>query len=158
NHAALPYEGPGGVLEILESLASGFGWEPVREMEGGPIIALERGGAHVSLEPGGQLELSGAPLSDIHQIRAATARHMDELHKVCDRLGITWLGVGFHPFARQDDLPWVPKQRYGIMKQYLPTRGARALDMMRRTATVQANFDYASEEDALRKLRVALGL
>jgi glutamate--cysteine ligase len=112
----------------------------------------------VSLEPGGQLELSGAPLSDVHQIRAETAAHMEELHKVCDPLGITWLGVGFHPFARQEDLPWVPKQRYGIMKEYLPTRGARALDMMRRTATVQANFDYASEEDALRKLRVALRL
>jgi glutamate--cysteine ligase len=158
SHAAIPYEGRGGVLEILDALVARFGWEPVRETENGPIIALERGGGHVSLEPGGQLELSGAPLQDIHQVLAETLQHLDEVNAICEPLGITWLGVGFHPFARQSDLPWVPKLRYGIMKEYLPTRGARALDMMRRTATVQANFDYASEEDALHKLRVSLRL
>jgi glutamate--cysteine ligase len=158
NHVALAYEGPGGIVEILEELVARFGWHPVREVDGGPIIALERDRGHVTLEPGGQLELSGAPLADVHAIEAETKAHLAELHAICDPLGISWLGIGFHPFARQADLPWVPKLRYGIMKDYLPTRGARALDMMRRTATVQANFDYASEEDALRKLRVGLRL
>jgi glutamate--cysteine ligase len=158
NHAALPYEGRGGIVEILEALVARFGWRPVPEVEGGPIIALERDAEHVTLEPGGQLELSGAPLLDVHGLHAETTEHLAELHAICDPLGIVWLGMGFHPFARQEDLPWVPKQRYEVMKKYLPTRGARALDMMRRTATVQANFDYASEEDAMRKLRVALRL
>jgi len=135
-----------------------YGWSPVRESAGGPVIALERDHAHVSLEPGGQLELSGAPLDDLHAVHAETVAHHAELHAICDPLDIQWLGIGFHPFARQEDLPWVPKFRYGIMKEYLPTRGARSLDMMRRTATVQANFDYSSEGDALRKLRVALRL
>jgi glutamate--cysteine ligase len=158
NHSAIAYQGRDGVLAILEALVSRFGWEPVREIENGPIIALERSGVHVSLEPGGQLELSGAPLPDVHQILTESVAHLDELHAICDPLQISWLGIGFHPFARQDDLSWVPKLRYGVMKEYLPTKGARALDMMRRTATVQANFDYASEEDAMRKLRVALRL
>jgi glutamate--cysteine ligase len=158
NGAALPYEGDNGVVGVLAALARRFGWNPITESEGGPLIALEREGASVTLEPGGQLELSGAPLDDVHAIAAETSTHLDELHAVCDPLGIGWLGVGFHPFARPEDLPWVPKLRYGIMKEYLPKRGARALDMMRRTATVQANFDYESEDDAMRKLRVALRL
>ncbi len=153
---AVPYEGDRGIVGVLSALARRFGWTPVSEVEGGPLIALERQHASVTLEPGGQLELSGAPLDDVHAILAETKAHLAELHTVCAPLGIAWLGVGFHPFARQDDLPWVPKLRYSIMKEYLPKRGERALDMMRRTATVQANFDYASEEDAMRKLRVAL--
>jgi glutamate--cysteine ligase len=158
SHIALQYEGQAGILQILQSLVTRFGWSPVRESAAGPVIALERDNAHVSLEPGGQLELSGAPLGDLHAVEAETVAHLAELHAICDPLEIHWLGIGFHPFARQEDLPWVPKFRYGIMKEYLPTRGARALDMMRRTATVQANFDYSSEGDALRKLRVALRL
>jgi glutamate--cysteine ligase len=156
--AALPYEGDNGVVGVLGELARRFGWKPYRETEGGPIIALERNRASVTLEPGGQLELSGAPLEDVHAIVAETQTHLDELHQVCDPLGIAWLGVGFHPFARQEDLPWVPKQRYAIMREYLPTRAARPLDMMRRTATVQANFDYESEDDAMRKMRILLRL
>jgi glutamate--cysteine ligase len=153
---ALLYDQAPGVLTVLSALQERFGWKPMVEREGGPLIALERDHASVTLEPGGQLELSGAPLSDIHAIADETAAHHRDLAQISDPLGIVWLGVGFHPFARQDDLPWVPKMRYGVMKTYLPTRGARALDMMRRTATVQANFDYGTEEDALRKLRVAL--
>jgi glutamate--cysteine ligase len=156
--AALPYDGDKGVVGVLAALESRFGWKPIRESDGGPLIALERNRASVTLEPGGQLELSGAPLDDIHAIVAETDAHLAEVHQVCDPMGIAWLGLGFHPFARQEDLPWVPKLRYSIMREYLPTRAERPLDMMRRTATVQANFDYESEQDAMRKMRVALRL
>jgi glutamate--cysteine ligase len=155
--AAVPYEGERGIIGIFAALQK-RGWKAASEVEGGPILALTRDGASVTLEPGGQLELSGAPLDDVHAIAAETSAHMDELHAISEPLGISWLGLGFHPFARQEDLPWVPKLRYGIMREYLPTRGNRAVDMMRRTATVQANFDYDSEEDAMRKMRVALRL
>ncbi|HMJ55914.1 MAG TPA: glutamate-cysteine ligase family protein [Polyangiaceae bacterium] len=155
--AAVPYEGERGITAILGALQQ-RGWAAVSEVDGGPIVALTRDGASVTLEPGGQLELSGAPLEDVHAIAAETSAHLAELHAVSDPLGIAWLGLGFHPFARQEDLSWVPKLRYAIMREYLPKRGHRALDMMRRTATVQANFDYESEEDAMRKMRVALRL
>ncbi len=155
---AVPYEGDKGIVGVLAALESRFGYKAVRESEGGPLIALERNNASVTLEPGGQLELSGAPLGDVHAIFAETKAHHAELHDICEPLGIAWLGLGFHPFARQEDLSWVPKLRYAVMREYLPKRGDRALDMMRRTATVQANFDYASEDDAMRKLRVALRL
>jgi glutamate--cysteine ligase len=130
----------------------------VRERAGGPIIALTRGGESITLEPGSQFELSGAPLATIHAICSEFHRHMDELSPISKSLGIRWMGLGFHPFAKRTDLGFVPKARYGIMREYLPTRGALALDMMLRTCTVQANFDYASERDALRKLRVGLKL
>jgi glutamate--cysteine ligase len=155
--AAIPYDGERGITGVFAGLEK-RGWTPVAEVDGGPILALTRDGASVTLEPGGQLELSGAPLDDVHAIAAESSAHLAELHAIADPLGIAWLGVGFHPFARQEDLPWVPKLRYAIMREYLPTRGDRAIDMMRRTATVQANFDYDSEEDAMRKMRVALRL
>lgn len=154
--APIPYEGPRGVRTILERLIERHRWTRVSEVEGGPLIALERNGASVTLEPGGQLELSGAPLDDIHAICAELREHLGEVEDASSDLGLSWLGVGFHPFATQAELPWVPKLRYEVMKVYLPTRGKYALDMMRRTSTVQANFDYASEEDAMRKLRVSL--
>jgi glutamate--cysteine ligase len=156
--APLPYEGDRSVLTVLETLVAQHGWRPERETPGGPLIALLRAGASVTLEPGGQLELSGAPLETIHQICAENTGHLAELRSISNELGVIWLGVGFHPFATQAELPWVPKQRYAIMRRYLPTRGDNGLDMMRRTCTVQANFDYSSEEDALRKTRVALRL
>jgi glutamate--cysteine ligase len=150
------YEGPRGVRAVLEALEATFGWYPQREHEGGEIIALERGAESITLEPGGQVELSGAPHSSIHDTAREWYGHLDELHYVGDQLGITWLGLGFHPFAKQSDLPWVPKLRYAVMREYLPTRGALGLDMMRRTCTVQANLDYASEADAMQKLRIGL--
>lgn len=156
--APLPYEGAHSVLTVLETLVERHGWQPDRETPGGPLIALLRSGASVTLEPGGQLELSGAALETIHQICAEAQGHLAELRDISNELGVMWLGVGFHPFAAQADLSWVPKQRYAIMRRYLPTRGDHGLDMMRRTCTVQANFDYSSEEDALRKLRVSLRL
>src|SRR5271155_1166936 len=149
----LPYAGDRSVLRILQELANAYGWQPEREQEGGPIIALTRAGASVTLEPGGQLELSGARSTTIHQVCAELRAHMREIGPLSRALGVRWLGVGFHPFARCDEFEWVPKQRYGIMRQYLPTRGNHALDMMLRTCTVQVNLDYQSEADAMRKMR-----
>jgi len=158
--APLRYESssPQSVQTVLRSLVEHHGWTPEPEHEGGPMIALRRGQASVTLEPGSQLELSGAPLPDIHAIDEETRHHLDELKAISAQLNLAWLGVGFHPFATPDAFDWVPKARYGIMRTYLPTQGAHALDMMRRTATVQANFDYSDERDAMRKLRVALKL
>jgi glutamate--cysteine ligase len=153
----LKYDGDDGVIGIFDQLSE-YGWEPERETPDGPVIDLRRGAASVTLEPGSQLELSGAALPDIHQIDAEFQNHLRELAPISSKLGLTWLGVGFHPLARQDQLTWVPKQRYPIMREYLPTKGAAAHDMMRRTATVQANFDYSSEADALNKLALALKL
>jgi glutamate--cysteine ligase len=146
------------ILPILQELSSRYGWKLESETHGGPLIALTRNGASITLEPGSQLELSGAPLADIHAVGGELDEHLRELSTITDPMGIAWLGVGFHPFARRADLTFVPKARYGLMREYLPTRGAHALDMMLRTCTVQANFDYDSEADAMRKLRVALKL
>jgi glutamate--cysteine ligase len=154
----IPYEGERGVQRVLADLASRSGWTPESESEGGPVIALLRNGASVTLEPGSQLELSGAPLLHAHQICAEFRSHLAEIAPISGELGVRWLGLGFHPFARRDAYTMVPKQRYSIMKEYLPTRGGMALDMMLRTSTVQANFDYSSEADAMTKMRVALRL
>lgn len=156
--AALPYEGERSVLTVLQALAERHGWHPEAESPGGPLISLLRAGASITLEPGGQLELSGAPLDSVHLICTEMSGHMAELRDISEELGIVWLGVGFHPFARQADLSWVPKSRYKVMREYLPTRGEHGLDMMRRTATVQANFDYTGEENAMRMMRVSLRL
>ncbi|RYG64844.1 hypothetical protein EON77_19250, partial [bacterium] len=153
----IPYEGDSGVRAILEELAK-KGWKPEAESEGGPLIALLKDGASVTLEPGSQLELSGAPLLHAHQICAEFRGHLAEIAPFSEEKKIHWLGLGFHPFAARDAYTMVPKQRYAIMREYLPTRGSLALDMMLRTATVQANYDYLSEADAMTKMRVALKL
>jgi len=157
----LHYDPPGGefgIVRILSELASRNGWVPASETAGGPVVALEGRGASVTLEPGSQLELSGAPQTNIHDVADELDAHLRELRAISDPHGVAWLGIGFHPFARRSDLGFVPKKRYGLMREYLPTRGGHALDMMLRTCTVQANFDYSSEQDALRKLRVGLKL
>ncbi len=159
----LQYDGLGadggrGVLAVLNALTERHGWRPKAEIAGGPIIGLSRGTASITLEPGAQLELSGSPLHTVHEVCGELMVHLEELETVDEQLGIAWLGCGFHPLARQAELPWVPKERYGIMREYFPTQGARGLDMMRRTATVQVNLDYTGEADAMRKLRVALTL
>jgi glutamate--cysteine ligase len=153
----LPYDGDRGVLRIMKTL-EGVGWAPVRERDGGPIIALSRGSSSISLEPGSQFELSGAPFDSLHALCSEITRHFEEIAPISKELHIRWLGVGFQPFARRADYSMVPKARYGIMRQYLPTRGAHALDMMLRTSTVQANFDFGSEKDAMTKMRVGLKL
>ena len=155
----VPYAGDRGILRVLQSLETDHGWQADRETEGGPLIALLKNGASITLEPGAQLELSGAPLRTIHETAIELETHLRELAPVSRALGITWLGLGFHPFATRAALePMVPKQRYAIMREYLPTRGGHALDMMLRTCTVQANFDYESEKDAIRKLRLGMKL
>jgi glutamate--cysteine ligase len=154
----VPYTGERSILRVLEHLAATHGWAAERELKGGPVIALVRAGASVTLEPGGQLELSGAQSENVHEIGAEMREHMSEIGSVSRAMGVRWLGVGFHPFARREDFDWVPKQRYRIMREYLPTRGGHAIDMMLRTCTVQVNLDYASEADAMRKMRVALAL
>ncbi len=157
--APVHYAGERGILRVLQSLESDHGWKADRDGGDGPLIALLKNGASITLEPGAQLELSGAPLKTIHEICTELRDHLRELEPISKELGITWLGLGFHPFATRAELePMVPKPRYPIMREYLPTRGGHALDMMLRTCTVQANFDYESEKDAVRKLRVALKL
>ena len=155
--APLQYEGPRGVTRIFTALVE-HGWQEERETPDGPVISLHRGQASITLEPGSQLELSGAAVSSIHETRTELDAHLAELSGISQAMNLTWLGVGFHPLAKQSDLGWVPKQRYAIMREYLPTRGSGGHDMMRRTATVQANFDFSSEADALRKLVVCLKL
>ena len=155
---AVGYEGDRSIVAVLRHLQESHGWTPTFELPGGPIIGLERAGARVTLEPGGQIELSSTPADGILALAEESRSHLGELEQVSADLGIGWLAVGFHPFARSEDLPWVPKLRYPIMREYFPRRGRRGLDMMRRTCTLQVNVDYESEEDALRKLRLALKL
>lgn len=154
SHAPVPYQ-PDGILALLEGLEQ-FGWQGV--YEGETLIALQRGKANVSLEPAGQFELSGAPLESIHEICAETRQHLSEVKAVADPLGIGFLGLGFTPTWRREDCPIMPKQRYGIMRAYMPKVGGKGLDMMLRTCTVQANLDFASEADMIKKFRVSLAL
>ena len=146
------------VLALFDHLVTHHGWKAESEVPGGPLLSLSRGKSSVTLEPGGQFELSGAPLPDVHRVHQELVEHHEELTPPSRELGVRWLGIGFTPLAKREDLEWVPKTRYPIMREYLPTRGALALDMMLRTCTVQANLDYATEEDAMRKLRVMLKL
>ncbi len=148
----------GDVMNVLVDLANHHGWSAEREREGGPVISLTKNGASVTLEPGGQLELSGAPALDVHAIDAEQRAHMRELEGVSSSLGVSWLGIGFHPFATRDDLRWVPKSRYTTMREYFPKVGKYGIDMMLRTCTVQANLDYDSEPDAMRKMRLSLAV
>ncbi len=158
NGDPVPYEGEHGVLALMNELVASGGWVPEAETEGGPIIALTKNGASITLEPGSQFELSGAMYIDCHEICAEFRAHLAEIAPFSERAGITWLGVGFHPLAKREQYTMVPKQRYAVMRDYLPSRGGMALDMMLRTSTVQANYDYLSEDDAMLKMRVALKL
>ncbi|HEY5375844.1 MAG TPA: glutamate-cysteine ligase family protein [Polyangiaceae bacterium] len=155
--APLEYDGPRGVARIFADFVK-RGWKEERETPDGPVISLHRERHSITLEPGSQFELSGAAVKTIHETRTELDEHLAELGPISKEMNLTWLGVGFHPLAKQSDLDWVPKQRYAIMREYLPTRGSGGLDMMRRTATVQANFDFSSEADALKKLVVCLKL
>ncbi len=152
----LPFEGPRGIRALLEGLAARFGWEPVLE-EGLPI-ALKKAGCNITLEPGGQLELSGAPLETLHQTCCEVHTHLDEVKKIAEPLGVAMLGMGFQPKWRRDEIPMMPKGRYRIMRDYMPKVGTLGLDMMFRTCTVQVNLDFASEADMVRKFRVSLAL
>jgi len=152
----LPYEGEASVRTILESLRDRHGWAPV--LEGDALIGLHRDGANVSLEPGGQLELSGAPLADIHGTALELDNHLAEVASIADPLGVGFMGIGAAPDWSHEQMPVMPKGRYRLMTEYMGRVGTHGTQMMYRTSTVQVNLDYASEADMVKKLRVALAL
>nr|WP_220481037.1 glutamate--cysteine ligase [Lysobacter penaei] len=149
------FDGDRGIEAVLKGLVR-FGWEEVSE--NGRVIALTRDGASVSLEPAGQLELSGAPLDNLHQTCHEAATHLRELRTVAEPMGLGFLGMGFQPKWRREDMPWMPKGRYRIMRDYMPKVGSLGLDMMTRTCTVQVNLDVGGEADMVKKFRVSLAL
>jgi glutamate--cysteine ligase len=149
-----PYE-PDGIHAVLEGIAA-TGW--TRILDHGRPIGLSHGRAAISLEPAGQLELSGGTLATLHDTRAEFLAHFADVHRAADGLGLGFAPLGFHPTASRDAMPWMPKSRYGLMRRYMPKVGSMGLDMMTRTCTVQVNLDYASEADMVRKLRVGLAL
>ena len=157
DHTPLPYENGGGpsVKKMLEGLQR-FGWAPVEE--DGFLIALKREGASITLEPGGQFELSGAPLETIHQTCAEVNGHLKEVREVADEIGAGFLGLGFSPKWALEDTPMMPKARYKLMKAYMPKVGTMGHQMMFRSCTVQTNLDFSSEADMAKKFRVSLAL
>ncbi|PWB78900.1 MAG: glutamate--cysteine ligase, partial [Methylocystaceae bacterium] len=158
-HAPVPYDVEGGgVKALLEGLGAALDWAPILDED--RLIGLydEHGQGAVSLEPGGQFELSGAPLPSVHATQAEIVRHFEALEPVARRLGIGFLDLGASPRWRREETPVMPKQRYGIMAAYMPKVGSLGLDMMFRTATIQVNLDFVGEADMVDKLRVGLAL
>ncbi|MHB1992824.1 glutamate--cysteine ligase [Metallibacterium scheffleri] len=151
-----PYAGERGIRALLEGIAARHRWDIVRE--GDLPVALLRDAASITLEPAGQLELSGAPLRDIHETCCEVNEHLEEVRGIAEPMGMGFLGMGFQPKWRRDEMPWMPKGRYAIMRRYMPLKGNLGLDMMTRTCTVQVNLDFASEADMVKKFRVALAL
>ncbi|MBT2189151.1 glutamate--cysteine ligase [Sphingobium nicotianae] len=155
DHKAPSYEEPGGIRDLLDGLRQ-FGWEPVEE--GGKVIALAGTDGNISLEPAGQLELSGAPLDNLHETCAETGRHLEQVKAVGDQLGLGFLGLGMWPDKTREELPIMPKGRYAIMLRHMPRVGSLGLDMMLRTCTIQVNLDYSSEARMAKMFRVSLAL
>ncbi|GGC43984.1 glutamate--cysteine ligase [Siccirubricoccus deserti] len=153
--ATPPYTGTGGIRALLEGLQA-RGWAPI--LDSGNPIGLKRGGASISLEPAGQFELSGAILPDLHATWRELGEHLREVHEITGPMGVGFASLGFHPLHSRDQMPWMPKGRYAIMRRYMPTVGSLGLDMMTRTCTVQANLDYGDEADMVEKLRISLAL
>ena len=153
----LPYEGESGIHAILTGLAEQFGWQPVIE-DGNLIALLDEAGASITLEPGGQLELSGAVLDNIHQTCTEVNTHLKQVRTVSEPLGAAFLGMGFHPKWPRKDMQWMPKARYRIMREYMNKVGSMGQDMMSRTCTVQVNMDFSSERDMVQKFRTSLAL
>jgi len=154
----VPYDGERGIRALLEGMQRQLQWEPL--LDEGRLIGLAepQGRGAISLEPGGQFELSGAPLADVHETAAEVAAHFSHLHKVAGPLGIGFLGMGASPLWTLEETPVMPKSRYKIMTGYMPKVGISGLDMMYRTATIQVNLDFASETDMRRKMQVAMKL
>ena len=157
-HAPVPYDGPRGIRALLTGMQLLLGWEPILEDEN--IIGLSdvTGGGAISLEPGGQFELSGAPVKTVHHTCSELMAHLAQLREVAEPLGVGFLGIGMTPDWSRAEMPMMPKGRYRIMTAYMPKVGKLGLDMMYRTCTVQANLDFCSEADMVKKLRVALAL
>ncbi|PZU16227.1 MAG: glutamate--cysteine ligase [Citromicrobium sp.] len=155
DHAAPSYAEPGGIRDMLLALGE-FGWTPVEE--NGQVIAMSGADGTVSLEPAGQLELSGAPLENLHLTCAETGRHLEQVKEVGERFGLSFLGLGMWPDKTRAELPVMPKGRYAIMMRHMPRVGTMGLDMMLRTCTIQVNLDYSSEADMVKKFRTSLAL
>jgi glutamate--cysteine ligase len=156
NFRPADYDGPApGIRALLEGM-SRFGWQPIEER--GLPIAAEREGRTITLEPGGQLELSGAAVKDVHQTFAENQAYHQELKSLGDELGLSFLALGYQPKHKRKELPWMPKQRYQIMRNYMPKRGSRGLDMMQCTCALQVTADFTDEADMVKKFRVALAL
>lgn len=151
----LPYEGPRSVTALFSRLIE-RGWRPAGKER--PIVAIEKNGRQITLEPGAQVELSGAPLLSVHDFARELAQHTEDLRDPARELGIVWLAIGYRPFGPRSAVPWVPKPRYGIMRPYLATRGRRAHDMMQMTATAQTNLDFTDEQDCIEKMRAAMAV
>jgi len=152
----LAYEGEPGIRALLEGLTR-FGWKLVLE-NGKPIALLQEDSSSVTLEPSGQLELSGAPLETLHQTCSEVTKHLHQVKELAREMGIGFLGIGYHPKWALNDLPWMPKGRYAIMREYMPKKGSMGLEMMQATCTVQVNLDFNSEETMVEMFRVALAL
>ncbi|MEQ9694163.1 glutamate--cysteine ligase [Shimia sp. SDUM112013] len=152
----LPYEGKRSIQAVLEGLRDRYGWSPVLEAD--KLIGLEKDGANVSLEPGGALELSGAPLDNIHQTCDEVNEHLREVKDIADEIGVGFIGLGAAPIWTHEEMPLMPKGRYRLMNDYMEEVGTMGRAMMRRTCTVQVNIDFGSEADMVQKLRVALAL
>jgi len=155
DHRAPSYDEDGGIRDILLSMQE-FGWEPVEE--NGKVIAMRGVDGAVSLEPAGQLELSGAPLENLHETCAETGRHLEQVKAIGERCGVGFLGLGMWPDKTRAELPVMPKGRYEIMMRHMPRVGTMGLDMMLRTCTIQVNLDYSSEADMAKKFRTGLAL
>ena len=156
HRAPLPYDGECSVVALLEGLEAEFGWE--RVLEAGRLVGLVKGGANISLEPGGQIELSGAPVRSIHETCDEVNEHLAEVRTIAERIGAGFIGLGASPDWSAEQVPTMPKGRYRLMRGYMKTVGRYGTDMMHRTCTVQVNLDYGSEADMVRKLRVGLAL
>lgn len=156
SHQPLPYEGDRSILAMLSGLRDQYGWAPVTE--GGNLIGLEKNGANVSLEPGGQLELSGAPLDSIHETCDEVGVHLKEVRAIADDIGVRFIGLGAAPEWTHDQMHMMPKGRYRLMTRYMDQVGTHGTQMMYRTCTVQVNLDFASEADMVQKFRVAMAL
>ncbi|MDF1551304.1 MAG: glutamate-cysteine ligase family protein, partial [Bacteroidales bacterium] len=148
----LAYDSKPGIQEILKHLMA-TDWLPI--YENGNLIGLKKDGASISLEPGGQYELSGKNIKTIHDTYEETKKHFDELKLISSKFDVLNMALGFDPLWSREAMPWMPKKRYEIMKAYMPTKGNMGLDMMTRTATIQVNLDYENEKDMIRKMRVA---
>ncbi|TCO03018.1 glutamate--cysteine ligase [Natronoflexus pectinivorans] len=147
------YDGSYGIAAIMQYMQKNDDWEPVTES--GNIIALKKNGASITIEPGGQFELSGSNFKTVHETNRETRLHFDMLKNICRDFGVSSLCVGFDPRSTREQVPWMPKKRYEYMRNYMPTRGTLGLDMMTRTACIQVNLDYGNEQDMVKKMRVA---
>ena len=153
---AIRYSGPRGVRTILKALVDQYGWTPV--MSGPHPIALKKEGASITLEPGGQIELSGQKAEALHENAFELFTHLAQIRKVSEPLGIAWLGTGIQPISHASEIEWIPKKRYQIMRQTLKNHGSHSHQMMKETASIQTSLDYTSEKDAIQKLRLAMAL